>query len=70
MECRKINIKSSQIKILMVIMLIKAEGLQPWKKGFENDTKINFHNVCCLSLYDGILHILQNVMKSDLINCN
>ena len=28
-------------------------------KSFENDTNINFH----LSLYDGNLHILQNVMK-------
>uniref|UniRef100_A0A8C8GN94 Upstream stimulatory factor 1 n=1 Tax=Oncorhynchus tshawytscha TaxID=74940 RepID=A0A8C8GN94_ONCTS len=36
----------------------------------ENDTNINFHNVFCLSLYDGNLHILQNVMKSDQMNCN
>jgi hypothetical protein len=39
-------------------------------KSFENDTNINFHKVCCLSLYEGNLHILQNVMKSDQINCN
>uniref|UniRef100_A0A4W5MPH7 Pleckstrin homology domain containing M3 n=1 Tax=Hucho hucho TaxID=62062 RepID=A0A4W5MPH7_9TELE len=39
-------------------------------KGFENETNINFHKVCCLSLYDGNLHILQNVMKSDQMNCN
>uniref|UniRef100_A0AAZ3QM26 Ig-like domain-containing protein n=1 Tax=Oncorhynchus tshawytscha TaxID=74940 RepID=A0AAZ3QM26_ONCTS len=26
--------------------------------------------VCCLGLYDGNLHILQNVMKSDQMNCN
>uniref|UniRef100_A0A8C7KK41 Upstream stimulatory factor 1 n=1 Tax=Oncorhynchus kisutch TaxID=8019 RepID=A0A8C7KK41_ONCKI len=36
----------------------------------ENDTNINFHKVFCLSLYDGNLHILQNVMKSDQMNCN
>ena len=34
-------------------------------KSFENDTNINFHKVCCLSLYDDNLHILQDVMKSD-----
>jgi hypothetical protein len=34
-------------------------------KSFENYTNINFHQVRCLSLYDGNLHILQNVMKSD-----
>ena len=39
-------------------------------KSFENDTNIYFHKVCCLSLYDGNLHILQNVMKSDQMNCN
>ena len=39
-------------------------------KSFENDTIINFHKVCCLSVYDGNLHILQNVMKSDQMNCN
>ena len=39
-------------------------------KSFENDTNINFHKFCCLSLYDGNLHILQNVMKSDQMNCN
>ena len=37
-------------------------------KSFENDTNIHFHKVCCLSLYDGNLHILQNVMKSDQMN--
>ena len=37
-------------------------------KSFENDTNIHFHKVCYLSLYDGNLHILQNVMKSDQIN--
>ena len=42
--------------------------LQSWSKSFENDTNINFHKVCCLSLYDGHLHILH-VMKSDQINC-
>uniref|UniRef100_A0A4W5K649 26S proteasome regulatory subunit 10B n=1 Tax=Hucho hucho TaxID=62062 RepID=A0A4W5K649_9TELE len=30
-------------------------------KSFENDTNINFQKVCCLSLYDGNLHILQNL---------
>uniref|UniRef100_A0A8C7I6G5 SID1 transmembrane family member 2 n=1 Tax=Oncorhynchus kisutch TaxID=8019 RepID=A0A8C7I6G5_ONCKI len=39
-------------------------------KGFENDTNMNVHKVCCISLYDGNLHILQNVMKSDQMNCN
>jgi hypothetical protein len=34
-------------------------------KCFENDINIDFHKVCCLSLHDGNLHILQNVMKSD-----
>jgi hypothetical protein len=37
-------------------------------KSSENDTNMNFHKVCCLSLYDGNLHILQNVMKSDQMN--
>ena len=39
-------------------------------KSFENGTNISFHKVCCLSLYDGNLHILHNFMKSDQMNCN
>ena len=39
-------------------------------KSLENDTNINFHKDCCLSLYDGNFHILQNVMKSDQMICN
>ena len=38
-------------------------------KSFENEN-INVHKVCCLTLYDGNLHILQNDMKSDQMNCN
>ena len=39
-------------------------------QSFENDTNMNFHKVCCLSLCDGNLHILQNVMKSGQMKCN
>ena len=38
--------------------------------GFENDTNIHFQRLCCLSLYDGNVHILHNVMKSNQMNCN
>ena len=44
----------------------KEQILTVVAKSFENDTNIHFHKVCCLSLYDGNLQILQNVIKSDL----
>ena len=43
--------------------------LRSWPKVLRM-TQILIFTVCCLSLYDGNLHILQNAMKSDLMNCN
>lgn len=41
-------------------------------KSFENDTNINFDQICCL--YDGSLHILQNelhiILKSFAMKMN
>uniref|UniRef100_A0A8C1P4Q5 SUZ12 polycomb repressive complex 2 subunit b n=1 Tax=Cyprinus carpio TaxID=7962 RepID=A0A8C1P4Q5_CYPCA len=48
--------------------VMKLWNLHVMKNGFENDTNINFHKVCCLSFYEGKLHIVQNVMKSDQMN--
>jgi hypothetical protein len=60
---------SGDILTLSIFILPKVESTVV-AKSFENDTNINFHKVCCLSLYDDTLHILQNVMKSDQMNCN
>ena len=43
--------------------------VQSWPKVLRM-TQMLIFKVCCLSLYDGNLHILQNVMKSDQMNCN
>ena len=50
----------SQVNIGLNIL--HACILQLWPKVLRM-THIIFHKVCCLSLYDGNLHILQNVMK-------
>ena len=47
---------------------VGARVVQLWPKVLRM-TQILIFKVCCLSLYDGNLHILQNVMKSDQMNC-
>ena len=44
-------------------------AVQSWPKVLRI-TQILIFTVCCHRLYDGNLHILQNVMKSDQMNCN
>ena len=54
------------IGIAICLLVLFLSMCTVMAKRFENDTNIYFHKVCSLSLYDGNLHILQNVMKSDL----
>lgn len=43
--------------------------IEQWPKVLRF-TRIFIFKVCCLSFYDGNVHILQNVMKTDQMNCN
>ena len=52
----------------IIYLYLSLTHRQSWPKDLRM-THIHFHKVCCLSLYDGNLNILQNVMKSDQINC-
>ncbi len=44
--------------ILLIFFLKLDKHVQLWPKSFENDTNINFHKVCCFSVFRSFCQML------------